>query len=62
MPHLRLKGILDADIFIIDTFSYLFIEGNTGLIKSALNSFIAISRAKRTTFLLFSDMVILTER
>lgn len=40
----------------------LLVEEDTGIIKSALNSFIAISRAKRTTFLLLSDMFILTER
>ena len=62
MPDLMLKGILDADICIIDTFPYLFMEEDTGIIKSAMSLFIAISRAKRTTFLLLSDMAILTER
>jgi KaiC/GvpD/RAD55 family RecA-like ATPase len=62
MPDPMLKSILDTDICIIDTFSYLFMEEDTGIIKSAMNSFIAMSRANETTFLLLSDMGILTER
>jgi KaiC/GvpD/RAD55 family RecA-like ATPase len=57
-----LKNILDADICIIDTFSYLFMEEDTATIKSALNSFVAMSRENKTTFLLLSDMGILTDR
>lgn len=57
-----LKDILDADICIIDTFSYLFMEEDTATIKSALNSFVAMSRENKTTFLLLSDMGVLTDR
>ena len=62
MPDPALRNILDADICIIDTFSYLFMEEDTGTIKDALNSFTAMSRENKTTFLLLSDMGILTDR
>lgn len=62
MPDPMLKNILDADVCIIDTFSYLFMEEDTAIIKSALNSFVAMTRANKSTFLLLSDMGILTER
>ena len=62
IPEPVLRTILDADIFIIDTFSYLFMEEDTGFIKDALNSFVAMSRQNKTTFLLLSDMGILTDR
>lgn len=57
-----LRSILDADICIIDTFSYLFMEEDTSTIKEALNSFVAMSRENKTTFLLLSDIGILTDR
>ncbi len=62
MPDPVLRNILDADICIIDTFSYLFMEEDTGTIKDALSSFVAMSRENKTTFLLLSDMGILTDR
>lgn len=62
MPDPLLRSILDADVCIIDTFSYLFIEEDTGTIKEVLNSFVNMSKKNKTTFLLLSDMGILTDR
>jgi KaiC/GvpD/RAD55 family RecA-like ATPase len=62
MPDPLLNNLLSADICIIDTFSYLFMEEDTGTIKDALNSFVTMSRENKTTFLLLSDMGILTDR
>lgn len=57
-----LKNIQDAEICVVDTFSYLFMEEDTAAIKKSLNFFVAMSRANKTTFFLLSDMGILTER
>jgi KaiC/GvpD/RAD55 family RecA-like ATPase len=57
-----LREILDADICIIDTFSYLFMDEDICVIKNALSSFAAMSRDNNTTFLLLSDMGILSDR
>jgi len=62
LPDPALRSILDADICIIDTFSYLFMEEDTSTIKEALNSFVTMSRENKTTFLLLSDIGILTDR
>ena len=62
VPQTLLKNILNAEICIIDTFSYLFMDEDTETIKEALNSFITMSRANKTIFMLLSDMGILTDR
>lgn len=62
MPDAALRNIRDADICIIDTFSYLFMDEDTSTIKETLNSFVTMSRENKTTFLLLSDMGILTDR
>lgn len=57
-----LSTLLTADVCIIDTFSHLFMEEDTGTIKDVLNCFVTRSRENKTTFLLLSDMGILTDR
>lgn len=57
-----LSNLFTADVCIIDTFSHLFMEEDTSTIKEILNCFVTMSRKNRTTFLLLSDMGILTDR
>ena len=62
IPEPALLEILNADICIIDTFSYLFMDEDICIIKSTLGSFAAMSRENNTTFLLLSDMGLLSDR
>ena len=57
-----LQNISDVDICIVDTFSSLFIEEDVHIMVDALNSLINISRNSSITFLLASDIGILSER
>jgi KaiC/GvpD/RAD55 family RecA-like ATPase len=59
---LPLCNMTDTDICIIDSFSSLFIHEELQSLTQALNSLITISRDTNTTFVLASDMGILSER
>ncbi|MBN2111322.1 MAG: hypothetical protein JW705_09615 [Methanosarcinaceae archaeon] len=60
--NIPLHNISELDIFIIDSFSSLFLHEDLQNLTEALQSLISISRETDTTFLLAADMGILSER